>query len=67
MIQQEDRKILLSETIEEKRKTHRNRPRNVSDDVTELMSEHLASIPHDESHCCKAESDLVYFDNTMLI
>ena len=59
-------KMLLNESFEEKRGTHSNRPRNITDDVTELMGEHLASIPHDESHYCKAKSNLLYFDNTLL-
>lgn len=60
------KKILLNDSFEEKRGSHANRPKKITDDVVTHMREHLFSIPHDESHYCSSKSNLLYFDNTLL-
>lgn len=59
-------KILSGDSFEEKRGSHKNRPRNISENTISLMGEHLKSIPHDESHYCKEKTNLLYFDNCTL-
>ncbi|KAJ8882873.1 hypothetical protein PR048_014691, partial [Dryococelus australis] len=59
------KKLLRNESLEEKRGTHKNRLRNISDDAINMMGEHLSTLPHYESHYCKDKSNM-YFDNTLL-
>lgn len=51
----------------EKRGTHTNRPRTIHESVWDLVKEHLALIPRQESHYSRNKSQKKYFMNPNLL